>query len=70
MWEDWMVYLLVVLFFAQLLGYRALLISLEHKMTAVLTLLTQRKDMIIVPITESEIDELANAEAIREWDEG
>lgn len=65
-----MVYLLVVLFFAQLLGYRALLISLEHKMTAVLTLLTQRKDMIIVPITESEIDELANAEAIREWDEG
>jgi hypothetical protein len=70
MWEDWMVYLLVVLFFAQLLGYRALLISLEQKMTAVLTLLTQRKDMIIVPITESEIDELANAEAIREWDEG
>ena len=65
-----MVYLLVVLFFAQLLGYRALLISLEQKMTAVLTLLTQRKDMIIVPITESEIDELANAEAIREWDEG
>ena len=65
-----MVYLLVVLFFAQLLGYRALLISLEHKMTAVLTLLTQRKDMIIVPITESEIDELANAEAIKEWDEG
>ena len=65
-----MVYLLVVLFFAQLLGYRALLISLEQKMTAVLTLLIQRKDMIIVPITESEIDELANAEAIREWDEG
>lgn len=65
-----MVYLLVVLFFAQLLGYRALLISLEHKMTAVLTLLTQRKDIMIVPITESEIDELANSEAIREWDEG
>ena len=65
-----MIYLLVVLFFAQLLGYRALLISLEQKMTAVLTLLTQRKDMIVVPITESEIDELANAEAIREWDEG
>jgi hypothetical protein len=70
MWEDWMVYLLVVLFFAQLLGYRALLISLEQKMTAVLTLLTQRKDIMIIPITESEIDELANAEAIKEWDEG
>jgi len=65
-----MVYLLVVLFFAQLLGYRALLISLEQKMTAVLTLLTQRKDIMIIPITESEIDELANAEAIKEWDEG
>lgn len=65
-----MVYLLVVLFFAQLLSYRALLISLEQKMTAVLVLLTRRKDIMIVPITESEIDELANAEAIREWDEG
>ena len=65
-----MVYLLVVLFFAQLLGYRALLISLEQKMTAVLTLLTQRKDIVMIPITESEIDELANTEAIREWDEG
>lgn len=65
-----MVYLLVVLFFAQLLGYRALLISLEQKMTAVLTLLTQRKDIMIVPITESEIEELANSEAIKEWDEG
>ena len=65
-----MIYLLVVLFFAQLLGYRSLLISLEQKITAVLVLLTQRKDMIIVPITESEIEELANSEAIKEWDEG
>ena len=65
-----MIYLLVVLFFAQLLGYRSLLISLEQKITAVLVLFTQRKDMIIVPITESEIEELANSEAIKEWDEG
>lgn len=70
MWEDWMVYLLVVLFFAQLLGYRSLLISMEQKITAVLALLTQRKEIMVVPITESEIEELANSEVIKEWDEG
>lgn len=70
MWEDWMIYLLIVLFFAQLVGYRAQLISMEHKMTAILSLLVQRKNVFIVPITESEIDELANSDAIKEWDEG
>jgi len=65
-----MVYLLVVLFFAQLLGYRSLLISMEQKITAVLALLTQRKEIMVVPITESEIEELANSEVIKEWDEG
>jgi len=65
-----MVYLLVVLFFAQLLGYRSLLISMEQKITAALALLTQRKEIMVVPITESEIEELANSEVIKEWDEG
>jgi len=65
-----MVYLLVVLFFAQLLGYRSLLISMEQKITAVLALLTQRKEIMVVPITESEIEGLANSEVIKEWDEG
>jgi hypothetical protein len=70
MWEDWMIYLLLVLFFAQLLGYRSHLISIDQKMTAALILLTRRKDMIVFPITESEIGDMANSEAIKEWDEG
>ena len=65
-----MIYLLVVLFFAQLLGYRSHLISIDQKMTAALILLTRRKDMMIIPITELEMDEMANSEAIKEWDEG
>ena len=53
-----MIYLLLVLFFAQLLGYRSHLISIDQKMTAALILLTRRKDMIVFPITESEIEHL------------